>query len=268
MKKTILLSLVILIAACKNSTEEKNEPTPTQKEENEIKTNYPQLLENVFEVHGGIKSWKEKRTLTFELPEKDAKELHAVDLWSRKDRVDSEVFSMGSDGKDVWLLDPSDSYQGDAAFYHNLMFYFYAMPFVLSDDGIVYRETADLEYGGKSYPGIRIGYQSGVGTSPKDEYFMHMDPDTGKMAWLGYTVTYRTGEVSDNVKWIRYDDWQSVDDLILPKSITWYNYEGPKILDARSKVAFENVHISKKAKPTEFYSKPENARLVEPKKHD
>ena len=62
-----------------------------------------------------------------------------------------------------------------------------------------------------------------VGASSKDEYFIHFDADTHQMAWLGYTVTYRSGESSDNVKWIRYNDWQEVNGLALPKSITWHN---------------------------------------------
>ncbi len=265
MKKALILSMIMVIAACKTSTKKEESQIEIPVEPEVVSANYPELLEGVFEAHGGLETWKVKRTLVYDLPKKDITETHTIDLWSRKDKVETDSFSMGTDGSDVWLLDAEGNYQGDPVFYHNLMFYFYAMPFVLADDGIVYSAAEDLEYEGESYPGIRIAYETGVGTSPKDEYFIHVDSETGQMAWLGYTVTYRTGEISDIVKWIRYDDWQTVDGLTLPKSITWYNYDGPKILDARSKVSFENVGLSTVSKPDAFYDKPEGAIVAESK---
>ena len=145
------------------------------------------------------------------------------------------------------------------------MFYFYAMPFVLADNGIVYKDTDDLIFEGKNYPGIGIAYESNIGTSPKDEYFIHFAPETHRMAWLGYTVTYRSGEKSDNVKWIRYDQWQNVEGILLPKAITWYNYEKRTSQDAKNTVSFENVVLSKEARDSEFFDKPVDAKVVLPK---
>lgn len=220
---------------------------------------YPEVLEKVFDAHGGLDIWKKQRTLQYDIPKPNNTETHTTDLWSRKDKVVSEQFTMGFDGQQPWLLDPNTNYQGNVEFYHNLMFYFYAMPFVLADDGIVYGKTDDLVFEGINYPGVRISYNMGVGTSPKDEYFIHFDAKTHQMAWLGYTVTYRSGEKSDNVKWIRYNDWAPVNGLILPKSITWYNYEGREIKDARNTLNFENISINEVSLPNSFYVKPEGA---------
>ena len=101
----------------------------------------------------------------------------------------------------------------------------------------------------------------GIGTSPKDEYYIHYDPETFNMAWLGYTVTYRTGEDSDNIKWIRYNDWGDFNGLKLPQSISWYNYEGMDIKDVRSTVHFENVSVTSDLKPMRFYDKPREAQF-------
>ncbi len=266
MKKIAFILLALSIGACKDNTK-KVENTEAEKEVVAVtKSSYPEALEAIFEAHGGLDTWRGQRTLAYDIPKKDFTETHTIDLRTRKDRVDSEQFSLGTDGNQVWLLDSDENYKGDAAFYHNLMFYFYAMPFVLADDGIIYGETPDLEYEDKTYPGIRIAYESGVGTSSRDEYFIHYDAENHQMAWLGYTVTYRTGEKSETIKWIRYDDWQNLEGLVLPKSITWYNFEGSKILDARSTVAFENVTLSKASKPSDFYEKPSEAVFVEVKK--
>lgn len=267
MKKITILALVLILGSCKPNVKKEEIPKTSEAKTNEQTSNYPDAMMQVFDAHGGLKQWKQQRTLSYIIPNSDNPETHTVDLWSRRDRVDAKEVSMGFDGSEIWLLDPESTYEGDAAFYHNLMFYFYAMPFVLADDGIVYGEADALRFEGKEFPGVKIAYKSGVGVSSKDEYFIHTDPETHQMAWLGYTVTYRTGEKSDNVKWIRYNDWQTVNGLVLPKSITWYNYEGRDILDPKSTVTFKDVAVSSTPKPKEFYAKPEGAVSVEAKKN-
>lgn len=216
----------------------------------------------VFEAHGGVETWKKKRTLSFTIPKSDAPETHTIDLYTRNEIIETPEFAMGYNGKDFWLEDEDESYKGDPIFYHNLMFYFYAMPFVLADDGIIYSDTEDLVYEGKNYPGVRITYKDGVGVSSKDEYYLHYDADTHQMAWLGYTVTYRSGEKSENIKWIRYNDWMEIEGLKLPNSITWHDYEGRTIKEPRAPTTFENVMVSESPKSEAFYAKPENAKVV------
>lgn len=261
MKKLVYVVLFLTFLACKEQVKpvEKQEE---QKEETVVLNDFPEELRKVFDAHGGLDIWEKQRTLVFDLPKPDARETHTVDLISRKDKITTTNFSIGFDGQHVWLLDMDKSYKGDAVFYHNLMFYFYAMPFVLADDGINYGATEDLEFEGVSYPGIRISYDNGVGASSKDEYYLHYHPETFQMQWLGYTVTYRSGEVSDNVKWIRYADWMDVNGIVLPKSITWHNYEGKTIKEEKSTVTFENVELSTQKKGATFYQKPEEAAYV------
>ncbi len=265
MKKIAIILLTLAIGACKPTPKNEKTKEAVQEKTVETKSQYPEALSKVLEAHGGLHRWKDQRTLSFVLPNPENPETHTVDLWSRKDRIDTEKFSMGFDGNEIWLLDPNDNYKRDAVFYHNLMFYFYGMPFLLADNGIVYGETDDLTFEGKSYPGVHISYDSGVGVSSKDEYFLHYDPETYQMAWLGYTVTYRTGEKSDNVRWIRYNDWQTLNGVVLPKAITWYNYEGREILEPRDTLSFEEATVGTTPKPDEFYAKPGGAAVVEPK---
>ncbi len=262
MNKLTILLLILGISACKQNTKPTKLEEPVQQEISESKAKYPDAMVKVFDAHGGLEQWKKQRTLSFVLPKPELSETHTIDLWSRRDRIDTEQFSMGFDGEKAWLLDTGENYKGDAGFYHNLMFYFYAMPFVLADDGIIYTKAEALEFEGKNYPGLKIAYRSGVGASSKDEYYIHFDPETHQMAWLGYTVTYRTGESSDNVRWINYGNWQEVDGLLLPKSITWHKYEGRKIKEPASTVTFEEITLSETSKPKAFYAKPESGTFV------
>ncbi len=262
MKKITILLSFMSILACKETPKKEETSTTEPKETVVEKSHYPEAMSHIFDAHGGLKLWKSQRTLSFVLPKPELPETHTIDLWSRMDRVDTEQFSMGFDGKEVWLLNPEEQYKGDAAFYHNLMFYFYAMPFVLADDGIMYSDTEALEFEGISYPGMKIAYQNGVGASSKDEYYIHFEPKTHQMAWLGYTVTYRSGESSDNVRWIRYHDWQQINGLVLPKSISWFSYEGRELKEPVSTVTFENVKLSKVPQPKSFYAMSEGAKAV------
>ncbi len=263
MKNILIFPLVVLLFSCKSDKsklEQKRTDSPLA--ETAVKITYPKDVLKVFDAHGGLDSWKTFKTLEFTIPKTDAPETHTIALKSRKDKITMPEASMGFDGSEVWLLDEGASYSGDAIFYHNLMFYFFAMPFVLADEGIVYSETEPLAFEGKSYPGISVSYNSGIGTSPKDEYFLHYDPETFQMQWLGYTVTYRSGAISENVKWIRYDNWANVEGIQLPKSVTWYAYEGKDIGVPKNTVVFENIFLSSAEKPTNFYKKSEKAKFV------
>lgn len=264
MRRT-LLSLLVLVwgVSCKQAPEKTNTEKPLMEEVvADEQLPYPENLKKIFKVHGGLDKWKSKRVLSFDLPKGETTERHTIDLYSRNEKITMPGISMGSQGSDIWLLDEAGMYKGDPVFYHNLMFYFYAMPFVLADGGIQYGETEPLDYEGKIYPGIRISYDDGVGLSAKDEYFLHYDPETFQMAWLGYTVTFKTGEKSDNVRWIRYNDWMPVEGLMLPRSITWHQYEGRTIQEARDPVVFENVSLSEEALSTNFFDAPEGAKTM------
>ncbi len=263
MKLVIVSLFCFVILSCKENPKEiKNESAEPEIPSKIDDSKFPEAMRKVFEAHGGLPTWKNKRVLSFEIPKPDYAEKHTIDLYTRNEKIEMPDFSMGSDGAEIWLFDKANRYQGDPVFYHNLMFYFYAMPFVLSDNGINYSEAEALEFEGTSYPGIRISYNEGVGLSAKDEYFIHYNPKSFQMEWLGYTVTFRSGEKSDNIKWIRYNDWINVDGLTLPKSITWHEYEGRTIREAREPLYFENVTLNETTQATDFFTQPEGAKIM------
>lgn len=182
-------------------------------------------------------------------------ETHTVDLKTRLDRIDHPNYSLGMDQRGIWK---SALYEKDPVFYHNLMFYFYAMPFVLADPGINYEEIPPLQFEGTAYPGLRISYKKDVGVSPDDEYFLHYDPVTYRMEWLGYTVTYGKDGPSNEVHWIRYSEWQKVKELLLPATLSWYTYEDGLPKKARNEVKFTAVTLEEQARPASFYARPDS----------
>ena len=236
--------IALVVMSCK--TESKKEVK---------KEKFPDTLAKVFEKHGGIDNWRSARTLSFNKGE----EAHTVDLWSRKTVVNSPKYSMGYDGTDIWLSEQdSGAYRGNPSFYYNLFFYFYAMPFVLADDGIIYSDAEPLTFNGVSYPGVKISYEANIGTSPDDNYIVYYNSESYQMEWLAYTVTFRSKKPSDKFNLIKYDAWEESDGFALPKTITWYKKDenGQPTEPARPGIEFTLPLIKKDVLPDSFFQKP------------
>ncbi|EAS20723.1 hypothetical protein BBFL7_01613 [Flavobacteria bacterium BBFL7] len=268
MKKILLiLFTVVFIMSCK--TESKKEvlsPVTKDTSVDQIDlSKYPQGYQDVLAAHGGLSLWNTMQSLTFKLPKENGDEVHTTDLKTRDVVVETEKYQIGSLNGKVWLAQDSTYYpKNRARFYHNLMFYFYAMPFILADDGIVYSETASLEKDGISYPGIKIAYQSNVGDSPDDEYILYYHPESKKMEWLAYTVTRGQGSKSTDFHFIKYDKWQEVNGLLLPEELTWYKTESNLPTEPRGKPRiFTNVDIDASHMGANFYTMPDNGVYVD-----
>ncbi|MDD7884918.1 DUF6503 family protein [Flavivirga sp. 57AJ16] len=263
MKNILFLATIILLVSCKNKAKE---AVSYSKENINVTTSaYPEKISRVFKAHGGIDAWNTMQSLTFTMVKPNGEEVTTTDLKSRKSLIEMPKHTIGFNGKDIWLhAKDTTAYKGNAKFYYNLMFYFYAMPFVLADDGIIYKEAEPLEFEGKSYPGIKISYESGVGESPEDEYVLYYDPETNQMAWLSYTVTYFSKEKSKKFKFIKYSDWQTVEGLLLPKTLTWYHYENNLPTTRHDDdVTFMNIKLSREKPAPILFEMPEGAKIIE-----
>ena len=261
----LILFLFLILSACKDKeaetspTEEKTE-TPQEIEN----PKYPESLSKVLDAHGGLDTWKEMRTLEFSVEKPDGYEITTTDLKERYSLVEMPKHTIGFDGENVWMKSSGKAkYDGNPKFYYNLMFYFYAMPFVLADDGIVYSDAEALTIEGKTYPGIRISYESGVGESPEDEYILYYDSDTNKMVWLGYTVTYFTKEKAKEWHFIKYSNWQEVEGLLLPETMTWYDVQNNLPTTPKKEQKFSNISLSRDKMDLRMYMMPDGAEEVQ-----
>lgn len=260
--KSILTTFVlaVLLVSCKqnNSSSEGNAaPVIPAKE-------YPATIAATFKAHGGIDKWNAMNNLCFTMEKEGGNETHTIDLKSRKARIETDKFTLGFDGEKVWLDQDSTYFAPQRArFYHNLMFYFYAMPFVLGDDGITYTTEKPLEFNGVSYPGTRISFGANVGDAPDDEYIIYSDPKTNEMAWLGYTVTYGKNEKSDRFSYIKYDQWVDVNGIKLPSKLHWYKVEDGVPTEMRNERSFIKPTATKTVLDATLFSKPETGEFAE-----
>ncbi|RLD28715.1 MAG: hypothetical protein DRI75_05825 [Bacteroidetes bacterium] len=262
MKNTTLLFLTILVFfSCKQDTK----TTDYKNETLDVTTSiYPENISKIFDAHGTLDVWNTMQSLVFTMPKPDGDEITTTNLKSRESLIEMPSHTIGFDGNELWLSQKdTTTYKGNPRFYYNLMFYFYSMPFILADDGISYKDTEPLNFKGKDYPGILISYDAGVGESPDDEYILYYNPETYKMEWLAYTVTYFSKEKGKEFHFIKYSDWQTVEGLKLPKTLTWYNYENNQPTTKRNDVNFVNVSILKTKPDDSMFKKPEDAKTIE-----
>ena len=252
MKKIVLLLIIVLAVSCKNDSKQnvKKEVIIDVKKEN-----FPIEFGKVFEKHGGIAAWRKANIVSFNKGE----EIHTVALKSRKTVINTPKYSLGFDGKDVWLDETEKgAFKGNPNFYYNLYFYFYAMPFVLADEGITYEKVDNLIFEGTKYPGYKIYYNANIGASPDDNYVVYYNPENYQMEWLAYTVTFGAKESNSDYHLIKYNTWENVNGLVLPKEITWYKMgeKGIPIAPQGLATAFTLPLISEAQLADSFFEKP------------
>ncbi|WGD33904.1 DUF6503 family protein [Olleya sp. YS] len=261
-----VLLIALLFISCKNDTTSKTEiDTDYSKETLNVTTSiYPENITKVFDAHGGIDVWNTMQSLEFTMKKPDGDEVTLTNLKSRESLITMPDYTIGYDGNMVWLNSTTDQdYSGNPKFYYNLMFYFYAMPFILADDGINYQNVEPQTFENTTYPGIKISYENEVGESPEDEYILYYNPDTYKMEWLGYTVTYFTKEKSKKWSFIKYSNWQTVKGLLLPETLTWYKVENNVPVEVRNDLKFTDIKLSKAKVDKLKFTKPEDAKIIQ-----
>lgn len=277
-----LLIALLLLSACKNDKKENLENSPIDPrveafETDSVKTTItkedevpakktkviPAELRAIFTAHGGLKRWKQMNNLCFEMKGENGVETHTVSLPDRKTRIESKDWSIGYDGKKVWLLRHDVGYKGDPVLYHDLMFHFFAMPFVLADPGTDYVALEPTELDGKMFNAYKVSYNDGVGDSSKDEYKLYFDPQTNKMAWLAYTVTFKDQKKSTDWHYIKYNKWQDVNGLSLPEKLTWYKVENGKPKGKELDVKFDKISATETVLDASVFNKPTEGRFVE-----
>ncbi len=225
---------------------------------------YPTALNNVFNAHGGMTQWNAMNALSFRMNNNGSIEVHTTDLKNRNEKIDHKDWSIGSNDKELWVLEHTpESYSGNALFYKNLMFYFYAMPFVVGDNGVFYTPLPPTTLDGIAYNAIKMSFDKGVGYSPTDEYIIYSDPESNKMIWLGYTVTGNSGKKSDRWSFIKYVDWQEVNGLLLPKTLRWYEVENQKPTILKGERTFDEAAITATVLDAAFFSTPKKATVLE-----
>ena len=264
--KTLLtiFSICLILVGCKTETKTTTEDEVTSAQDAFETRTYPDGISKVFAAHGGIEKWNAMNNLCFDMPGRNGVETHTTDLQSRKAKIQTEKYTMGYDGENFWLDQEDSIYDvSRVKFYHNLMFYFEAMPFILGDEGISYEEIEPLTVGDKTYNGTKVSYGNDVGYSDNDNYIIYSNPETNQMEWLAYTVTYGKEEASEKYSFIKYENWQDVNGIMLPQTLQWYKVEDGRPTEMRNEMQFDNVTATETVLEDSVFETPKTAVIAE-----
>ncbi len=255
MKKLIILSLLILICAC-GGTNQEQKVTENAKSPDYTEHHIPAITK-VFNAHGGFENWSKLKMLTYE----NGGSKTTVELQNRYTLIESENQTVGFDGENVWVYPPSENADRQRMRY-NLMFYFYAFPFVVGDPGVNYEAMEPIDIKGETYNAVKITYNAGVGDAPNDSYIILSDQQTDRMEWLMYTATFGGG-AKDSYSLIKYEGWKEMGGVILPSSLQWYTYAGGEAGDPRGRPnVFENIAVSQEYPSMDNFTMPEGASIA------
>lgn len=257
----LLLLLLVGLFSCQSTTPEQQTNDSPTVEETPAKPDLPKALAKGLEAHGGLDRWQEMKSLQFAMMKGDKKETHLTQLKNRKTRISHEDYTIGFDGKEVWVAPDKAAFgKGSARFYHNLRFYFFGLPFLLADPGINYEELPQKEINGIMYDAVKISYQAGVGDAPEDYYIAHFHPETHLMDVLLYTVTYYKGTTNENYNALMYE-WQEVNGLKVPKVMKGYKYENGELGELRYERIMLDVEVAENAPDETLFEMPEQAEI-------
>ncbi|WP_373511471.1 DUF6503 family protein, partial [Persicitalea sp.] len=182
------------------------------------------LLNQCLGAHGGIEKWNSYEALRYKLDASGKTSVQTIQLHDRRTHHKATNYEMGYDGTKTWLVgDKKDVPTGNPDFYHNLDFYFFAMPFVIADPGIILSHGGQMEAEGKTFDVLEVRYNDNVGVAPKDVYRLLIDPVTHRMEWLLYTVTFFNQD-SQKMSAKKYLDWKNVQGLLVPTRMENYSF--------------------------------------------
>lgn len=231
--------------------------------QNKVEKQLPALTSEfsaVLDAHGDWQKWYNAKAESYVMihegvmTEEDA----FVNLESRKIRLSNTEFEIGFDGDQTWISPNREAYKGNSVkFYHNLYFYFFNIPYVFTDPGVSVEKVADKSLNGKKYPTYQAKFDSSTGSSPNDQYFMLINPETNRLEYLLYTVTY-FGDENPPFSALKYEDYRNADGVYFPRILTSYTVENDSTKNVKFQVTFANALLRDEEFDTEVFEKPEN----------
>ncbi|MBC6368507.1 hypothetical protein [Algoriphagus sp. AK58] len=253
MKSRHLIYLVLVflsISACK---EENTGPDP--------RLNQPEEFKKLLDAHGDWNKWIDAKSFSFAMVHETTLEWenHYLDLQNGKARIDADLFQAGNDGEKVWISPNRKAFPGQSVrFYHNLYSTFLSIPYVLTDTLVTVKKGGNREFNGKTFETLDATLKEGKLLGPSNRYTLLIDPETGKLAWVLFSVKYfnPNNQVEEA---LFYDDYRDAGGLIFPRVITGYEVENDSSRRIRYQVSFSDVFLLEESLKKDLYEMPKSA---------
>ncbi|GAA0879090.1 hypothetical protein GCM10009119_20580 [Algoriphagus jejuensis] len=249
--------LLILLAFAFACGQEKNTaPDP--------RLDQPAAFQQLLNSHGDWSKWIDARAFSFAMVHETNLdwENHYINLAERKVRIDADTWQIGNDGEKVWISPNRQAFQGRSVrFYHNLYFYFFSIPYVFTDPGVKVEKTENKLVDGQSYGAFQVSFEDNVGDSSGDIYYMLIDEDTGRLAWVLYTVTF-FDKSNTRMNALKYEDYRDAGGLVFPRVMTGYQFENDSTKKISYQVSFSDVLLVDEPMDDDLFAMPEKNAVV------
>lgn len=252
-KSLLSIAIVICTFAC---GQKDNSPDP--------RLDQPEEFKKLLDAHGDWQQWIDAEAFSFAMIHETTMtmENHYINLADRKVRIDAAGWQIGNDGEKVWISPSLEAFQGKSVrFYHSLYFYFFSTPYIFTDPGVMVKKTENKHVNGQSYETLAVSFAENVGESPDDDYFMLIDPETGRLAWLLYRVTF-FDKNNTHMNALKYEDYRIVDGLAFPRIMTGYQYENDSAQQISYQVTFSDVLLVNEPIDDDLFAMPKNGVVV------
>jgi len=227
-------------------------------------------LDRAFEAHGGVTKWKTFGSVEFDQTWSSAKGVkkdnQLFDLRSRDGLITSDAYTLGASGGEVWIKPALDALGGTPPrFYMWTPFYFFGMPFVFADPGVVQESLGKKMFQDQEFDAVKVTFKKGTGDSSEDYYIAYLDSKSGQMKLVSYVVTYaalRKDKPMDQLEphALVFEEWQDANGLRVPKRAKFYNWKNENIEgEPLGVMEFSNVNFSEKASDAAKFAKPADA---------
>lgn len=268
----VIISSSIALAACGGSSGDMGDaapdPAPDPMSDAQVKADEArarlmaneggQMVLAVIEKHGGLEAWyaaptsaysweysnfgSQTRFKTSLVADNTTRRIyHRIMTLGTPDAVEEIDGRMAWDGQDAWIS-PASIEQINPRFWAATGYYFESIPFILADPGVNFKVFPPEEHDGINYDRVTAYYDPNVGDTPGDTYTLFINPETGMLDVVLYTVTYgRAYEPGDDWppvptrgNYFEYSEYVTVDGLTMPTRFRGYTYADGEVGDLRN----------------------------------
>jgi len=161
------------------------------------------------------------------------------------------------DGTDAWIW-PAEIDRVNPRFWSSTGFYFSSIPFVLADPGLTYEAMPPETLDGTTYDMVRVRFGEGIGDA-SDTYTLYVDPATGRLRAIRYTVTFG-GRAARGENLFYYEDYTTVEGLTVPTHFVGYRFENGEKGEFRNEAWVTGISFHEPFDESQL-EMPEGARI-------
>ncbi|MCS5490022.1 hypothetical protein [Algoriphagus limi] len=230
----------------------------------DLRLEQPEAFKKVLDAHGNWSKWVNSEAFSFTMFHETnlTQENYFINLDSREVRIDGQFFQIGYDGEKTWISPNRQAFGGPSVkFYQDFYFYFFAMPYILTDMKAEVVKVENQKLNGKDYEAFDATFESGYHSGPSNQYTLLVDPETRKLEWVLYKVTFFNNP-NPPLQAMKYEDYRDAGGLIFPRVITGYSIAGDSTERFRSQVSFADVVLTEDIFDQDLFEMPEKLAVV------